>query len=214
MLLMNSKCHKQNGLVTLKHWFSSWKASWCFSTSYKLGRWLVPEDLCLMPLGCRCNSRDVRGLSEQSMCLIRPSWARFATTDWMLDNHCVWHHWMPGTIWACLQWARQHARPASNGHQWCSLLRAGSPCIRLTAGSAFGSECYVAVNMAPNHGAGGVCVTDWAVTSMDKNITKNWCGVFQWNSHVPVIPARHHPAHRHPPVVPVCSKHHVKGPIS
>ena len=45
-------------------------------------------------------------------------------------------------------------------------------------------ECYVAVNMAPNHGAGGVGVTDWAVTPMDgKKLMWSFTVEQSWASH-------------------------------
>ena len=47
-------------------------------------------------------------------------------------------------------------------------------------------ECYVAVNMAPNHGAGGVGVTDWAVTPMDgkKTDVEFYSGTFMGQSYL------------------------------
>lgn len=114
----------------------------------------VSEDPRLTPSGCHCNTTTgtFEGL-HWNQCVwsdhpdqASPLWLEFQMT-------VVLHPWIPGTAeHICSGPGDMLVGPSSSGRQWCSLLRAGSPCIEMTVSNVLGGVgvCAMLCQHGPN----------------------------------------------------------------
>lgn len=153
---MNSECDKQTGFLTLAHWFSARKALVVPHESqtgqYHQHQYLRTHashhlDATATQLQGHLRAFIGTNVSDQTIRIRLHHYG--LSSKWPL----CYTLWMPGTAERiCSGPGDMLVGPSSSGRQWCSLLRAGSPCIGMTVSNVLGGVgvCAMLCQHGPN----------------------------------------------------------------